>query len=535
MSVNEVGYRMLLVASFGADSASGARQWPELATVADLDAAVASLAGTFRVDLPEPVGDNRAVEVAVGRLADFKPVGIAKNCPLLRRIFEAAALCEEAGRSGLSPTTLAARLGGTYGDLPLDLSLAAAEASSSPAPPATPRETGTIDAILGMVADSAPASQASSASSPAASAIVIWKAHLAALASAVLGAILADPGFRAAEAAWRGVRRILDAADTASDLVLTLRSAGATALPSVLQELMASPPPAPPQLILVDVLLDAAPARLEIWTALAEAADALLTPTLVGVSPAFFHLADWEAFSSLGHAFRAMDEPGLAKWRKLAAEPGGDWLGALGIRAAFRAPYGSDNSARVAMVAESEPLWGSPVWLFGEAVAASLARCGWPHRFEIGSGTVLGDLAVTVAHGRAMAVEALVADDRALDFAKVGLTLLCGKAGGDAAFFLRGVTVAGASLADRLFLGRVLGFFFSLRQQAHLAGEAPEELARSLRWRLAKFFEETGHPAPDDLTIEAEPTAGGIRLAVGLTPPRGLAPSPGRLEFAFVW
>ncbi|MHC1711427.1 MAG: type VI secretion system contractile sheath large subunit [Solidesulfovibrio sp.] len=528
MVVNEMGYLTLLLAPFGPAAALGRPVGFEVEAPGDLDAAIAALAGTFRVTVPAAVCPEQGVDVSVAKLADFRPAGIAQNCPYLRRILEAQALCDQAVHSGTPLATLRETLRNTYGDLPLDLAL---PATTDP-PVAKASGGATIDAILDMMAteESRPVGTAGAAA---------WARALAGLASSVLGSILADPVFRAAEVAWRGVRLILQHAGPKSVLTLRLVSADAEALPGVLTQLAQSPPKAPPNLILVDAFLDAAPARQDTWNALAEAADTLLAPTAVALAPAFFHLDDWEGLSRIGYPARALDEAAFAKWRKLATEPGGAWLGALFLRAALRPAYGPENPARVAPLTEAEPLWGSPIWLLGAAVAASLARSGWPHRFELGQGVAIGDLAVTVAGSRAMAVEVLLSDDRLLDFAKVGLTPLAGKSGSDQAFFRHATTLDGVPFPVRLLLNRALGFFFRCREDATLDAilteAGAEALAAALRDRFARFFQATGHHAPADLNIDAASAANGARLSIGFTPPADLASSSGRLEFSFIW
>lgn len=533
MFVNEAGYLAVVLAPFGPSAGLSRGPGDGLRSMEDLDAAVSRLAGSFAVPLAESVCPEREAVVQVARLADFKPANIAKNCPWLRRIMEAAAFLDQAAASGMSLESVGGKLRAEYGDLPLDFST---PGEGVPTGAAAGKDAGSqaVDAILDMV------SASEDAPAPAGNAgLADWKKGLAALASAVLAGIFADPVFRAAETAWRGVRLILENAGPDSVLSLELVSVGADGLIDALTGLVPRFQKAPPNLILADVFLDAAPARMETWTALAETADALLVPAAAAISPAFFHLQNWDGLSRIGYPAAALEDASFAKWRKLAAEPGGAWLAALFNRAALRPAYGPDNPSRVADFKESSPLWGSPVWALGAAAAQSLSRSGWPHLLGIGSGVGLENLAVSVNKGRAMAVETLLSDDQLLDFARVGLTPLGGRPGGDQAFFRKVAAIDGSSFAERLLFNRTLGFFFRCREDEGFAAEMAEAggqaLADALRKRFSLFFQKTGHPAPEDLDIKAESSPGGTRLAIGFTPPHDLGMGSGKINFSFIW
>jgi len=530
MFVNEAGYLAVVFAPFGPSAGLSRGPSAELRSMEDLDAAVSRLAGTFSVPLAESICPERETNVPAARMADFKPVNIAKNCPWLRKIMEAAAFLDQAAASGQSLASTGEKLRAAYGDLPLDFSTPESVEKASAVPK---RDAGSqaVDAIMDMVAASG------DAPAPAGTAgLADWKSGLARLAAAVLAGIFADPVFRAAETAWRGVRLILENAGSDSVLSLELVSTDAAGLPEALTGLVSRSQKTPPNLILADVLLDAAPARIKTWSALAETADGLLAPAAGALSPAFFHLADWEGLSRIGYPAAALEDAAFAKWRKLAAEPGGAWLAALFNRVALRPAYGPDNPARAADFSEAEPLWGAPVWALGAAVAQSLSRSGWPHLLGIGSGVALENLAVTTNRGRAMAVETLLSDDQLLDFARVGLTPLAGRQGGDQAFFRRAAAIDGSAFAERLFFNRVLGFFFRCREDEGFAAEASAAtLASRLQGRFSLFFQKTGHAAPEDLDIQEEATPGGTRLSISFTPPHALGMGSGKLQFSFVW
>ncbi|WP_428560321.1 MAG: type VI secretion system contractile sheath domain-containing protein [Solidesulfovibrio sp. DCME] len=533
MVVNEADYVAQVLAPFG--PAVGSGKPVSLAVPEDLDAAVAELAGVFAVSVPRQDCPEGTVSVPVARLADFKPVNIARACPWLARVGAARGYLDAAARDGQAPDVVAAGLRTAFPDLPVDFTLPAAAAAPAGPPGEAAGSAAAIDAILGMVAmPEAGARPAPGAAGPAA-----WKAALEGLTGRVMAAIFADSAFRAAEAAWRGLRLIVQQAGADSPLRLRLCPAVAATLPEALERLVREPEAAPPNLILADVALDAAAARLDTWAALADTADRLLTPTAVSLSPAFFHLAGFGDVSRIGYPARALDDAAYAKWRKLAAGPGGGWLAALFGRFVLRAPYGPGNPARGAAVSEPEALWGSPVWALGAAVAKSLARSGWPHRLGIADGVVLENLDVVSDTGGARAVESLLADDQLLDFAAAGLTPLAGRAGGDKAFFRQVACVDRSPFGPRLVLNRILSFFFRSRNddacREALAASGPEALAALLTKRLALFFQATGLEAPVDLALAATARGDGAQLAIGFTPPPVLGLGPRRLEFDFAW
>lgn len=536
MVVNEADYVVLLLAPFGPAAANGSATPRQLTGRDGLDAAMAELAGVFAIPLPREDCPEGTVHVPVARLADFKPANIVRGCPWLSRISAACDYLDASGRDGQAPDAVAAGFRAYFPDLPVDCTIPATVPTAAPGGERTGTgpDAAAIEAVLGMVAMPDNAPSVASGAGPAA-----WKAALQELAGRVMAAIFADPAFRAAEAAWRGVRLILENAGPEGVLRLGLCTAAPAILPEVLERLVREQGAEPPNLILADMALDAAPARLETWSALADTADRLLTPTAVALSPAFFHLAGFQDIARIGYPGRALDDAAYAKWRRLASGPGGSWLTALLGRLVLRSPYGPDNPARGATFTESGALWGSPVWALGAAVAKSLARSGWPHSLGVAAGVVLENLDVVTKDGRARAVEPLLSDEQVLDFAAAGLSPLAGKTGGDKAFFRHVPCIDRSPFGPRLVVNRILTFFFRCRNDAAcrdvLAASGPQALASLLEKRFILFFQATGYAAPADLAIAATQQDNGLRLDIGFTPPSWLELGPHRLEFDFAW
>ncbi len=518
MFVNDAGVSAALLAPFGP---GGTRVAPEaVGDVEGLEALVRDLAGVFAVRVPKALCPGGEVAVAVSRFRDFKPAGVVDNCAWLRRLREVA---DKAGET--SPAALAE----AYGDLPLDFS-APAEAAA----PAAKQGSGeaAVEAVLEMVAAPEPASPATRRASRD------LAEQARSLMSGVLAAVFADPAFRAAEAAWTCARRMLAAARGGVPLEVRLVSVGRDQVEDALEALGGLFPKIPPNLVLADVAMDAAPARMEVWSALAKAGDALLCPAAAAVSPGFFHLGAWDGLGRVNYIKNALEDAAFAKWRRFAQTPESGWAAALVNEYHVRAAYGPDNPARPVPFVEAEPLAANPVWALGEAAALSLCRSGWPHLATLGRGAALENLAVS--GGRETPVRAALSDERALEFADAGLTPLSGRLGGDRAFFRSLVAVDGSDLAAKLFLSRVLGFFFRRRAMEDIAPEfaadaAPDVIAKALAGKFSLFFEQTGHAPPLDLEITAEPAGRGTALRIRFTPPATLAAGSSRLDLGFVW
>ena len=317
---------------------------------------------------------------------------------------------------------------------------------------------------------------------------------------------------------------------------LTLACLNEAALPSVFDQLIPLAADNPPHLILVDAPFSNTPRSMELMEKTAELADNLLTPTVCWIDCAFFGLGSWKDLGKINYIKHYLEEAAYAKWRKLREHPGSNWLTLTLNRSLERLPYGPKNPSKGVVFEESEPMWLPPVYALGALTAQSINTYGWPSRFTDYAHVALKEMTVAdLPNHEPVTTETTLSDDRIFEFVEAGFTPLLGPLRKDTAFIPKEATVAGGSLKYQMFTSRVLTFLFWCRDNlAEAIGS--DNTAANLEQAFRLFWENTGHPAPQDLsiTMREDPGADAV-LDVSLTPPPSLLPGSQRLDFSFRW
>lgn len=389
---------------------------PRRVRLATLDEDMAALAPTLRFDVKDHLtGGPRPLEVVATLRAkrDLEPDRLAAACgalaPLIALLEDldalqgdpAAAERVEARRAaydrltGLAPAlaaldrALRGLRGGGASSRPaggaLDSVLAAgAKAASGDA---------VLDSIFAMV-DAGPSSapEVPAAAAPTSSAGGSWRADLDAaraqasdLLERQLGEVLRHPQTRQVEAAWRSLELLLarcprDGRVEVEVLDVDPDAPEAALIHGVVRRHAAPDAPPAPSLVVMDATFGRSAADLARLELIAEAAEALQAPVVVGLGEAFLG-ADLPSLAALDHPAGAL-ERGLEKWNGLRAGPSFRWLVAATNRVLLRAPWSrGQRGARRAgeQVASRDDLcWGNAAFLVAAAAGASVERTGWP-------------------------------------------------------------------------------------------------------------------------------------------------------------
>ncbi len=517
-------YVVLALAPFAPSPEEGRKLRRVRTDLTGLDAALEALAPTVRIEVPAAYCPDAWITVAPRAMRDFRPERLIRCCGYLNDLEDARGVIRDASRSGEALASVAAALQSRFPRLGLNLSVDK-DAPSSQA-------GGAVDDILAMVA--MPEQRTSGGKGLAG-----WLEQVEDRMSGVLRAIYNDAGFRALEASWRGAQLLLQQAGAkeGSGIVLELAPCDpkSPAFDAVLEALIADLAVELPHLVVVDTLLDSAPQRIAAARSLAVFAETLLTPTVTGIGPGFFHLEDWSQLGKVAYIGHYLEDSCFAKWRALRKETGGQWLCAAMNAVLARPVYGKDLQPRTPFFQEQEPLWVNPAWAVAALAAKSVAAYGWPSRLTDYHTLKLENLAVLETADGPLPTAAALGEDRLAEFAEAGFAPVVGMLHKDAALVPRLPAVSGDALAPRLFLNRVLGFLFWCKENMAAQIESGD-VAANVRNAFGLFWQHTGHTPPEDLRVSAgEAEEGSLPLFIHFTPPKSVLPAGGAVEFTFSW
>ncbi len=353
----------------------------------------------------------------------------------------------------------------------------------------------------------------------------------------ILARIFSNDRFRRAEAAWRGLKLLLSSRGRREQIRVEIVPADLETLDETLHRLSAGLMGSAPSLVIVDLPFDQTPRCIDLLEKISLFSEMLIAPSIAWITPRFFRVESWPDLKKLPSPPRRLEEPPFAKWQKVKRRPPGRWLAVACNRFLIRYPYGPDNNPRKARFEERRPPWISPVWALGSLWIQSVERFGWPTRFTQWRELRVEDLPLA-AHdgGRPLSTEAFFSRERIDQFIRAGVTPLASPYNRDFAFTPRETTIGRGSLRYQSFVARVTHFVLWCKDHFEEDLTASELKAR-LQSALALFWERSGHPAPDDLEIAADPpnSRNRIHIRVLVKPSREILTSSEPLELEMEW
>lgn len=483
---------------------------------------------TLRPAVWVPVAKEICPEGGVGitpeRIKDLTPQGMAGSIVYLKDLSDARELI---GRSsGLSPENVAQAVREKWPNLPLELKVGQSKAST---------EQNRVNDILSMVAMSGRSNHVNSGDTEG---LKGFTAEIDRLMSGVLTTIFSDETFRGLEAAWRGIDLIMKQgpAGGAKDTRLAIVNTSRERLTETLRQLAESCESDPPDLVLVDFLLDNSPVAMELVDELASFAEDLMAPAIINASAGFLGLEDWTGIDHLPLvAHHIEDNPVYAKWLKLRKDPRTNWLAAACNNVFVRQAYGQEPAMRGVTLKEDAAPSIHPVWAVGTLAAHSVSLCGWPSRLVDTHNVEIGGLALhTFEDGTQASTEAVFTVDRLRQLADIGLTALAGAAMKDTAFLPAARAISGEPLPFQMFFSRITGFLIRLREE-NGASIPSDDAAAWLSQAFQALFRLSGGHSPDDLSVTATINEGRLVFEISLTPPAAILSGTRRITFTFAW
>ena len=453
-------------------------------------------------------------------LKSVHPDGITKTHPFFQHLQEAALFIDRSRKQGQKAAAIQSGLQ-QWPDLP-------PMAVNDPSPSTKSDTTnGSLDNLLSMVALSDKKEAPLDLAANPAREILRQAADQ----------LVAFPRFRTMEAAWRGLRFLLQYGIPDENLRVEIGCVKADTLKEDLDALTPALINDLPGIILLDLPMDNTPLAMERLSAAAQWAAELMVPLVAWVGPDFLHIRTWDQLGGLPFIPSHLETDAYAKFRKLKGSPEAAWLCLACNRFLIRYPYGADNPPRRVPVNESSPLWISPAWALGTVLAQAVGQTGWPARFTDSRLCGLQDLALFTSTGRApMPTEAQLDRDRLDQFARAGLTPLAAETGRDRAFFPRAVTIQGESLAYQLLLSQVTRLVLWCKD--NLPAETSEvSLQTQLKLAFQVFSEQSSPPGFEEVNITAQaPGADGrIRVTFRITPAAAILPGQTPITLNLDW
>jgi type VI secretion system ImpB/VipA family protein len=582
-SVEERTLRIAVIAEFvgGPDWSTGRTPplQPFRIDAETFDGVMGQLAPSLGIEVDDPFGGADPplrVDLALRDRKSMRPSDIAEQVPALRALVDARRVVQDVAVGKLSADAARAQLvrilpRASWADALVSEVRTAPAPRPQPPPPATdaPRTPsaaappggngggkGGLDALLDMVEvgaepppQSAPAPTGGELSRVVAA--VARSARPGTGARAVVGtapqklerafrnlldSILRHPEVHRLEAAWRGLRLLVDSCERKSGVEVDLLCAGRETVGDALRRLgEPDGDRAPVDLVLIDQRVEPTAADLALlqsWTGLAET---LLAPIVVAGHPTMLGLDSVERVARSTSALSTTDDPRAVAMRAVAAHDSSRWVAIVLNDPLVRLPHTQATSRQVQPPFDEDPgdldahVFTSGAFVVGALCARSHARHHWPTAITGARDGVLGNLPVHTVRDRgeeaAIPLQAAPSEDAVREVARAGLVMLTCAPNSDAAILTRvpvlhrekgGNAPAAISLGDQLFVGR---FARAVQQvaQAIPVGTEPRAAEEVASIALRELFDRAPPAGPE---VVAKVDASRNSLTVTVRPRR---------------
>jgi type VI secretion system protein ImpC len=374
-----------------------------------------------------------------------------------------------------------------------------------------------VDALVGAVRGDEPGSDVSAA------AVELLVENLNGALREQVQSLLQHPEVRRLEAAWRGLKFLVDRLNFRRDVELAVLPVGRDDLHEAMHHQVLVPEhsgnhdAAPTSLILVDQDFGHDHLDVEQLTDLAGTGKSLQTPVVASVDPSFFGVETVSGLRKLPALRPHLRGDEYVEWESLREEDASQFLGLALPSFLLRAPYDGEQSEEELGVREDDGLLGNGALAVGVAAAQSFADTGWPTHLQ---DSPIEALPVHSGEGGTSPLAALLPGSMQSELARAGFIVLGGKANRDALRVTHAPMVqepgtyddpeaaaearAEASLPCQLFAAQAAHHLFTIEKRLDMSAsltQIREEVAAA----MASFL---GVPVPEEASEEADVEVG---------------------------
>lgn len=488
----------------------------------DLDPVMDQLGSSYYFPIPANLCPAEGIDLRFTKLKDYHPDTLIQNASFFVHLLEAKTYLTDTKTKYLSIQEKRERLK-HWPDLPfIQIQSEKKQKKSHP--------TVTVDHILNMVALPGDRQVSSSGSQNE-------LAQIDSIFQQVFNHIFSNKRFRASEAAWLGLRLLLNQCAGNSDVSVSIVPATLNTLGETLDNLIDTLIEDLPSLIIVDFPFENSPHGIQLLEKIARLAETLMVPAMVWMDPKFMQIDSWGDLNKLPFIPHYMEEQIFAKWNRLKSQSFARWLAVTCNRFLIRYPYGTDNKPRKFPFCERLHPWVGPVWGTSCLIAQSFNKTGWPTRFTDCKNIKIEDLAIdTESTTHPIPTEVSFTEDRIDQFRRAGIMPLASMPKKDVAFTPLETTVGGTFLSYQLFVSRITQLI--LRCQESFPKDLTEtELEDRLKQAFSLLWTQSGHSRPEQIEIFAgNPSPDNrIPLRIDLKPSSKILPSGERVVLDFSW
>ena len=502
------------------------------------------------------------VSLQFNQLRDFAPDQVAQQVPGLARLLQIRGLVEQVAERALSVEAFRGHLealgiDAAWAQRLYQTLLASPKRPSASAPP-SPAGSEALDRLLGMVdlgeaqpptpsiADRMAQALAGGEATAVPAASGAGAARLIDELNTVLArqveAIIEHPAFRALEAAWRGLKLLVDRLDFRQGLQLDVLPAAKGELSEALYAQVLMPEhqaDLADHVPLTAILLDAAftndAADLALLEDLAETGASLQVPVVGGVQPSFFGVTQATGLVKLPLLWQHLAGPAYIGWEKLRQRAETQYL-ALALPAVLlRAPYTAASAVGSLALDTSAPLWGGGAIAVALALGQSFAQTDWPTHLQTGPAQGLTDWPLWPAPDGPSPLPVRLPDGKVEELEDAGFVVIQSARHSDVLFLAATPMVhrprthelgvarsqGTVALSTVLFSTRVAQFLLSLQGRKVLEGVARAQAAQVLAAQFRAWMRGPTGDLPDDAVVitDLQETEGVDALQIRLHPP----------------
>ncbi len=519
----------------------------------------------LRLDVPNrlsPQPPSLEIGLRFRSLKDFAPSAIARQVPALARLLAIRTEVYGVRTKGTDRETFRDRLGeagvdaasadGLYAQLTIE--------PPKPKPAPAPQRDDALDRLMGMVDSGDGSADETSGSGDALAEAVSDGARRIATSAAdkiledfdrKLGgqvrAIIEHPDVRRLEAAWRGLKLLVDRLPFREGVHLDVLAAPRESLSEALYFQVLVPEHGagegdgrdPLSAVILGFAFDNSQADIELLDDIAGTGASLQAPFIASAGPEFFGFDAPEKIGPLPLVPQLVAGPEYIHWNKLREKDEARFAALAFPPFLLRAPYGPDNPSKDFPLEEAGFLWGGGALAVAVAMADSFAETGWPTHL---AGRRMDDLPIHETERGRTPLAVLIPEAKAAELADAGFVVLTGEANRDRIQVARAPNIARAQTFDdpektaHAAAHATLGCGLFAARAAHRMLTLPTEIdpAASLEAKQAAVIASLraflgGDVAADAVTAELVPEAeidGHDLLAVRLQPPRHVLDSP---------